>query len=93
MRQLANIIEHATILTVGDVIGDLALPEELDAFPAATPDDKLITLLTGKTMEEVERLAITAALRLSGGKKPEAAAQLGISERSLYYKIKEYGLL
>ena len=91
VRQLANIIEHATILTVGDVIGDLALPEELDAAPVS-PDDMLINLLAGKTMEEVERLAITAALRLSGGKKPEAAAQLGISERSLYYKIKEYGL-
>ena len=71
----------------------IVLPEELDALsPSTGSDDKLIALLSGKTMEEVERLAITAALRLSGGKKPEAAAQLGISERSLYYKVKEYGL-
>jgi DNA-binding NtrC family response regulator len=35
---------------------------------------------------------VTSALRAAGGNRRRAAARLGISERTLYRKIKEYGL-
>lgn len=44
------------------------------------------------SLEENERELIRQALHRSGGRRREAAAQLGISDRTLYRKIKEYGL-
>lgn len=46
----------------------------------------------GVSLEEVERQSILAALTRNGGNRRLAAGQLGISERTLYRKIKEYGL-
>jgi DNA-binding NtrC family response regulator len=44
----------------------------------------------GMTMEDLERQAIRLALRRSGGNRRKAADALGIGERTLYRKIKEY---
>ena len=43
-------------------------------------------------LEKIERLAIETALRKAQGKRREAAKLLGISERTLYRKIDEFGL-
>lgn len=48
--------------------------------------------IDGKNLEEVERYMINRALELSAGSKRKAARSLGISERTLYRKIKEYEL-
>jgi transcriptional regulator with PAS, ATPase and Fis domain len=45
-----------------------------------------------KTLEEIERYMINRALEKSAGSKRKAAKSLGISERTLYRKIKEYDL-
>ncbi|MDE6369429.1 MAG: sigma-54-dependent Fis family transcriptional regulator, partial [Muribaculaceae bacterium] len=44
------------------------------------------------SLEEKERQAIEAALERNSGRRKVAARELGISERTLYRKIKEYGL-
>ena len=44
------------------------------------------------TLESYEREAVKLALLRNYGKRKEAAKELGISERTLYRKIKEYGL-
>lgn len=46
----------------------------------------------GRSLEEVERNMIIAALTRHGGKRRPTAEELKISERTLYRKIKEYGL-
>ncbi len=43
-------------------------------------------------LNEVERDTIAKTLELCNGRRKMAAEQLGISERTLYRKIKEYGL-
>ena len=48
--------------------------------------------LVGRPLVEVERFYIEQALELVDGKREDAAALLGIGERTLYRKIKEYGL-
>ena len=58
--------------------------------PAAETD-------TGKakmpqSLDDLERDMIKRALDMSNGRRKVAADQLGISERTLYRKIKEYGL-
>ncbi len=59
---------------------------------AARPPRGTLASLVGKPLEEVERLFITETLKLTGGNREEAAQMLGIGERTLYRKIKEYGL-
>ncbi len=46
----------------------------------------------GLSLDHLERTAIREALNRSGGNRRKAADSLGISERTLYRKIKEYGL-
>ncbi|HEY8483046.1 MAG TPA: sigma-54 dependent transcriptional regulator [Longimicrobiales bacterium] len=61
------------------------------------PDDEreeegVVVYRPGMTMQDLEREAITAALRESGGNRRKAAEVLGIGERTLYRKIKEYAI-
>ncbi len=49
-----------------------------------------LTALVGKPLTELERLFIAETLRLTAGNREEAAKMLGIGERTLYRKIKEY---
>ena len=60
--------------------------EVRDAEPAAEPSK-----MTG-TLEDVEREMIRTTLEKNGGNRRITAARLRISERTLYRKIKEYGL-
>ncbi|MEM7453994.1 MAG: sigma-54 dependent transcriptional regulator [Planctomycetota bacterium] len=48
--------------------------------------------MVGKSLKEVERYMIEQTLKLSGGNREETARILGISERNLYRKLKEYQL-
>ena len=50
----------------------------------------VITLGPGMTMADIERTAILAALRDSAGNRRKAAELLGIGERTLYRKLREY---
>jgi DNA-binding NtrC family response regulator len=64
------------------------------AVPADPPEDERSVLYRpGMTMAEVERSTIEAALEETRGNRRRAAEQLGIGERTLYRKIKEYGLV
>lgn len=61
--------------------------EELSSAPqpaASVPQDI--------SLESYEREAVKLALARNGGRRKDAARELGISERTLYRKIKEYGL-
>jgi two-component system response regulator HydG len=46
----------------------------------------------GKSLSELESLFIAETLKVTAGNRTEAASMLGIGERTLYRKIKEYGL-
>ncbi len=48
--------------------------------------------LAGTSLEQIEKRAIRETLRLTGGNREKAAELLGIGERTLYRKLKEYGL-
>lgn len=70
-----------------------------DEKPAPTSLVRLSSLapidLTGHpaaTLEDTERETIRAALSRNGGRRKAAAAELNISERTLYRKIKEFGI-
>jgi len=54
------------------------------------PAPNVVTLAPGMRMADIERAAIIAALRETLGNRRKAADQLGIGERTLYRKLKEY---
>ncbi len=60
--------------------------------PAREGSDGVVVYRPGMTMEEMEREAILAALDEVGGNRRKAAERLGIGERTLYRKIKKFGL-
>ena len=90
VRELANVIE-ALVVEVGErAIEAEDLPERIrgsrELVPAATAG------LTGLTMAQVERMMIERTLQATAGNREQAAKILGIGTRTLYRKIKEFGL-
>ncbi len=61
----------------------------IEALDVAPPPN-VLTLRPGMTMAEIERVAIEAALRETRGNRRRAAEMLGIGERTLYRKLREY---
>jgi DNA-binding NtrC family response regulator len=57
-----------------------------------SPPPNVVTIAPGTRMTEVERAVIEAALKETRGNRRKAADLLGIGERTLYRKIKEYRL-
>jgi DNA-binding NtrC family response regulator len=62
----------------------------IEAEPTADPE---VLYRRGMTMADVERATIEAALRETKGNRRKAAELLGIGERTLYRKLKEYALV
>jgi DNA-binding NtrC family response regulator len=56
------------------------------------PPANIVTIAPGMKMSDIERAAIVAALKETRGNRRKAAEQLGIGERTLYRKLKEYGI-
>jgi two-component system response regulator HydG len=97
VRQLRNVVESMVVVDCDETLGVDDLPLELEPdVPAAAagPVDMTAGLqaLIGKPLDEVERIFIAETLKLTGGNREQAASLLGIGERTLYRKIKEYGL-
>ncbi len=93
VRELENVIERAVILADGDTLGVAQLPDSLtrseDAGPARSgPVD--LRLKVARRAAEIE--VIERALEATGGNRAQAARLLDISDRALFYKIKEYGI-
>jgi DNA-binding NtrC family response regulator len=90
VRELLHALEAAMVVGDGEEILPGHLPRALAAKGAAAvppPGGALPTL------EQMEREHVARALRATDGHRGQAARMLGISERNLYRKLKEYGLL
>jgi len=94
VRQLRNVVESMVVVDYDGLLDVDDLPEELAGLPepSTEPAECSLVGLVGRTLEEIEKLFITETLRVSGGNRELAASKLGIGERTLYRKIKEYGL-
>jgi DNA-binding NtrC family response regulator len=89
VRQLRNAIERAVVLCEGPVVEEAHLPERVvtasdPAPPAQGPLEHKLASLEQKSIEDM--------LRECGGNQSEAARRLGISRRSLIYRMKKLGL-
>ncbi|MFM1996163.1 MAG: hypothetical protein RLZZ111_550 [Planctomycetota bacterium] len=99
VRQLRNVIESMVVVDCDEMLDVDDLPLELEpaasgvpATAAAAGVETGVATLVGRRLDEVERILITETLKLTGGNREQAAELLGIGERTLYRKIKEYQL-
>jgi two-component system, NtrC family, response regulator HydG len=95
VRQLKNAIESMVVVDYDEVLDvDDLPPELLTPGEQPVPDGACAGLseLVGRPMSEIEGLFIAETLKSTGGNREEAAQMLGIGERTLYRKIKEFGL-
>ncbi len=93
VRQLRNVVESMVVVDYDGLLDADDLPEELaEPVEAGEPIGTSLATLVGKPLEEIEKLFITETLRVTGGNREDAAGMLGIGQRTLYRKIKEYGL-
>lgn len=85
LRELNNVVKRATLLAQGELVGtdDLRLtmnPEVPSSTTAPLHDDA------------TERQRIADALRATGGNKSKAARLLEVDRKTLYNKLKKYGM-
>ena len=79
-------------ISTARTIEESPLREPEDIAPSRETEDILPVEESSLRVDDSEKELIRRALELSGGNRKEAAARLGRSERTLYRKIKEYGL-
>ena len=98
VRELKNAVETMVVMDYDGVLDLDDLPEQFVGVEDPAGDGAGVgggaglADLVGKSMSEIEGIFIAETLKVTGGNREEAAGMLGIGERTLYRKIKEYGL-
>ena len=94
VRQLRNFIESMVVVDYDEILDEDDLPSEMavgdSPDPAVVPSGEGLGSLVGRSLAEIERLFIAETLNVAAGNREEAATMLGIGERTLYRKIKDY---
>jgi transcriptional regulator with PAS, ATPase and Fis domain len=84
VRELSNAMERALIVAGSQMIQPEDLPMPLDVERASSPHPG--------SLADIERAAILVALSRNTGDRRATAEELGISLRTLQYRLKEYGM-
>ena len=90
IRQLRNVIERLVVTCASPTIEVADLPDFLQAHDRSAPG---FDVRPGMSISDAEKLLIRQTLTHVTSNREEAARLLGISRRSLQYKLKNYGLL
>ncbi|MEM9079619.1 MAG: sigma-54 dependent transcriptional regulator [Verrucomicrobiota bacterium] len=90
VRQLQNILERVSIFCSRNRIEVTDLPPEIDN---TRKTDSVLHGLAGIPLKQLEREALLQTLDACRGNKAETARQLGITEKSVYNKLKRHGLI
>jgi DNA-binding NtrC family response regulator len=95
VREMANVMEHAYILSGGQSISPEHLPHHLRP-PSGKPATVMLPAAaagTGaagpRTLREIEMEHVLRVLEKHGGNKPAAAVELGISLKTMYNKLNQ----
>ena len=93
IRELENILERSLIFTEKELLmsEDLDIPH-LSLTKEKTDRPVPLSQTESLTLKEREKIAIIEALHRWEGNRTKAAGELGISRRTIIYKIQEYGL-
>ena len=87
VRELENAVERAVVLTTNSTIEPRALPTTVR--PASATGNGA-PQIPGSTIEQLERYAILETMKATGGSTSKAAEILGISPRTIQYRLHHY---
>ena len=90
MRELANVLERAVILCAAPILEQEHLGTLATASHAS--EGKAYRSEGATPLADLEKQAVTDALRRANGNKSRAAALLGVSRMQLYTRLKRFGL-
>jgi len=94
VRELENLVQRAVVMAEADIMGPECLPPHVLTFQERPPDEP--ALEPGRSLDDmlegIERKLIRAALRRTGGVQTRAARLLGLTERSLWHRIKKLAI-
>jgi len=95
VRELRNVLERAVILAGEGIIQVAHLPVGFAGAPAPSggipAENGELRVQVGQTIEQTERALIELTLEHTKNNKTRAAEILGISQKTLFNKLKEYG--
>ena len=86
VRELQNVLERAFTFANSDLLAKADLTFLRSGEPAAAAESHVMTL-AGRSMAEIEKIAIEQTLAACHGNKAKAARMLGISEKTIYNKM------
>lgn len=89
IRQLRNLMERLVVTVPDTTLHPMHLPEEIQI---SKEDHRTMMVTLGTPIEQIERDVISRTLKEVTNHREQAAKLLGISLRTLQYKIKEYGI-
>ena len=92
VRELFNVVHGMIVSTEsGEITRERDVPEEIRE---SEHDEEHTTMrgLAGVGLDRLEKEAIRQTLAMTNGNREQTAKLLGIGERTLYRKLKEYGL-
>ncbi len=93
VRELRNVLQRAYVMATGNEIADKWLPRNQLVEPVSGPRGAgSLAVSIGTPLAAVERQVILATLEHCGHHKERTAAALGVSLKTLYNRLKEYGL-
>lgn len=94
VRQLQNVVERLVVLSETSEIGASEVATELgrDAHTGDEASAELSTIELSRVVQKAERRALCRALERAQGNRSMAARLLGVSRRTLFYKIREHKL-
>ena len=89
VRELRNCIKAMVVLAESEKLDVADLPFEMHRHSS---DGNELSNIAGVKLNELEKTAILRTLEMVNGNREQAAKMLGIGERTLYRKIKEFGM-
>jgi DNA-binding NtrC family response regulator len=96
VRELENVLRRALVVSDGSAIRAVDLPARLRGAPETPPEaageQSSLATMVARTVERVERALIQSALAACRGNRSAAADQLGINRKTLFNKMRQYGL-
>jgi DNA-binding NtrC family response regulator len=90
VRELENAIERAVVICRGDEIRTSDLPPHIAQSSQVATEEGGMPRVPGAKLADLERYAILKTLEHTGGSTSRAADMLGISARTIQYRLHEY---
>ncbi|MFM7798947.1 MAG: sigma-54-dependent transcriptional regulator [Planctomycetota bacterium] len=92
VRELFNAVHRMVVTAQGPELALRDVPPEIRASDEGADGQGGVGSLAGVGLDKLEKEAIRQTLAMTAGNREQAAQMLGIGERTLYRKLKEYGL-